>query len=106
LIFFLFENIGNLVCPASYDPREQVRVILFSVTEGEDKPLKYPFIYNSADLAVITKTDLADAVEFDYAAAQRNIEMVRPGLEILRVSAKRGDQMESLADWFLRIAKG
>jgi len=102
LAFLFIENVGNLVCPASYDLGEKVRVILFSVTEGEDKPLKYPSIYNSADLAVITKIDLAEAVEFDYAAAVRNIEGVRPGLEILRVSAKRGDEMKSLADWFVR----
>src|ERR1700728_643971 len=62
------ENVGNLVCPASYDLGEDLRIVLLSVTEGEDKPLKYPTIFNTADLAVLTKMDLAQAVEFDMAA--------------------------------------
>ena len=84
------ENVGNLVCPASYDLGEALRAVLFSVTEGEDKPLKYPTIFNTADLAIITKMDLALAVEFDLAAARRSVESVRPGMEILTVSAKTG----------------
>jgi hydrogenase nickel incorporation protein HypB len=82
------ENVGNLVCPSSYDLGEDLRLVLMSVTEGEDKPLKYPTIFNSADIAVITKIDLASAVEFDPAAAKRNIQAVRPGMGILEVSAK------------------
>ncbi|HPQ16732.1 MAG TPA: hydrogenase nickel incorporation protein HypB, partial [Bryobacteraceae bacterium] len=70
------ENVGNLVCPASYDLGEDMRVVLMSVTEGEDKPLKYPTIFHGADLAVITKADLAAAVEFDWDAATRNIQAV------------------------------
>jgi hydrogenase nickel incorporation protein HypB len=73
-----------------------MRAVLFSVTEGEDKPRKYPTIFNTADLAIITKMDLAAAVEFDLAAAQRSVESVRPGLDVLRVSAKTGLGM---ADW-------
>ena len=69
LDFLFIENVGNLVCPASYDVGEDLRVVLLSVTEGEDKPLKYPTIFNTADLAVLTKMDLAEAVEFDLAAA-------------------------------------
>lgn len=88
------ENVGNLVCPASYDLGEGLRLVLFSVTEGEDKPLKYPTIFNTADVAVITKADLAAAVELDRAAAQRNIEAVRPGMEVMEVSAKTGQGME------------
>lgn len=99
LDFLFIENVGNLVCPASYDLGEVSRLVLLSVTEGEDKPLKYPSIFNSADTAVITKADLATAVEFDYDAARRNIESVRPGMEIRYVSAKTGYQMEPLADW-------
>jgi hydrogenase nickel incorporation protein HypB len=95
------ENVGNLVCPASYDLGEHLRLVLFSVTEGEDKPLKYPTIFNTADLAVITKIDLAKAVEFDDPAARRNIHTVRPGMPILRISAKRGDGMN---DWLALIA--
>jgi hydrogenase nickel incorporation protein HypB len=94
LDFLFIENVGNLVCPSSYDLGENLRVVLLSVTEGEDKPLKYPTIVNSADVAVITKTDLSGAVEFDCAAAVRNLEAVRPGIEILRVSAKTGSGMD------------
>jgi hydrogenase nickel incorporation protein HypB len=90
LDFLFVENVGNLVCPASYDLGENLRLVLMSVTEGEDKPLKYPTIFNSADVAVITKVDLADAVEFPWALALQNIQAVRPGMEILRVSAKTG----------------
>ncbi len=99
LDFLFIENVGNLVCPASYDLGELSRLVLLSVTEGEDKPLKYPSIFNSADLAVITKADLAEAVEFDCEAARTNIDTVRPGMEIRIVSAKTGYQMEALADW-------
>ena len=95
LDFLFIENVGNLVCPSSYDLGENLRVVLLSVTEGEDKPLKYPTIVNSADVAVITKTDLSDAVEFDWPAAVRNLQAVRPGIEILRVSAKTGSGMDA-----------
>jgi hydrogenase nickel incorporation protein HypB len=88
------ENVGNLVCPSSYDLGENLRLVLMSVTEGEDKPLKYPTIFNTADVAVITKTDLVEAAEFDMAAARRNIQAVRPGMKVLEVSAKTGAGME------------
>jgi hydrogenase nickel incorporation protein HypB len=88
------ENVGNLVCPSSYDLGEDIRIVLMSVTEGEDKPLKYPTIFNTADVALITKTDLTIAVEFDLAAARRSIESVRPGMQILEVSAKTGEGMQ------------
>jgi hydrogenase nickel incorporation protein HypB len=94
LDFLFIENVGNLVCPASYDLGEQLRVVLFSVTEGEDKPLKYPTIFNTADLAVITKMDLADAVNFDRRSAHANIDSVRPGMQIVEVSAKTGAGMD------------
>jgi hydrogenase nickel incorporation protein HypB len=74
------ENVGNLVCPASYDLGEERRVVLMSVTEGEDKPLKYPTIFNTADAVVITKTDLSQAVGFDRDEAFRHINAVRPGI--------------------------
>jgi hydrogenase nickel incorporation protein HypB len=95
LDFLFVENVGNLVCPASYDLGEDLRLVLFSVTEGEDKPLKYPTIFNTADLAIITKIELADAVGFDREAAYRNIRAVRPGMEILEVSAKTGVGMDA-----------
>ena len=95
LDYLFVENVGNLVCPASYDLGETLRLVLMSVTEGEDKPLKYPTIFNTADVAVLTKIDMADAAEFDRAAACRNIEAVRPGMEVLEVSAKTGAGMEA-----------
>jgi len=94
------ENVGNLVCPASYDLGEALRIVLMSVTEGEDKPLKYPTIFNSSDLAVITKIDLADVVGFDRAAARQAIEQVRPGLETIEVSARSG---AGFSDWIARL---
>jgi hydrogenase nickel incorporation protein HypB len=107
LDFLFVENVGNLVCPASYDLGESCRLVLMSVTEGEDKPLKYPTIFNSADCAVITKTDLAAAVEFNWETAVRNIHAVRPRMEILGVSAKTGcgcDQFLALLEARRRIA--
>jgi hydrogenase nickel incorporation protein HypB len=94
LDILFIENVGNLVCPASYDLGEALRLVLMSVTEGEDKPLKYPTIFNTADVAVITKMDLAAAVEFDSAAAHRNIHAVRPGMTVLPVSAKTGQGVD------------
>lgn len=90
LEFLFIENVGNLVCPSSYDLGEALRAVLLSVTEGEDKPLKYPGIFNSADVAILTKWDLAAACEFDEDAAVDNIHAVRPGIPILRTSAKKG----------------
>jgi hydrogenase nickel incorporation protein HypB len=99
LDLLFIENVGNLVCPSSYDLGEALRLVLMSVTEGEDKPLKYPTIFNTADMAVITKMDLADAVEFDMQAAHRNIQAVRPGMEILHLSAKTGLGMDRWQNW-------
>ncbi len=100
LDILFIENVGNLVCPASYDLGENLRLVLLSVTEGEDKPLKYPTIFNTADVAVITKMDLAVAVEFDMAAALRNIESVRPGMRVLATSAKTGAGIDELLELF------
>jgi hydrogenase nickel incorporation protein HypB len=97
LDFLFIENVGNLVCPASYDLGEALRLVLMSVTEGEDKPLKYPTIFNTADIAIVTKADLAEAVEFDRAAARRNIHAVRPEMTVLETSAKTGAGMD---EWF------
>ncbi|HYR91769.1 MAG TPA: hydrogenase nickel incorporation protein HypB [Terriglobia bacterium] len=103
LDILFIENVGNLVCPSSYDLGEDLRVVLLSVTEGEDKPLKYPTIFNTADVAVITKMDLAEAVEFDRDAAHRNIQSVRPGMRVFEVSAKTGLGMRQWTD-FLQSA--
>jgi hydrogenase nickel incorporation protein HypB len=89
------ENVGNLVCPASYDLGEALRVVALSVTEGEDKPLKYPTIFNTSDLAVVTKIDLAAAVGFDRDALMRNLQTVRPGLRVMEVSARTGEGMDA-----------
>src|SRR5580704_17061168 len=91
LDFLFIENVENLVCPSPYDLGEDLRFVLLSVTEGEDKPLKYPTIFDSADVAIITKSDLAAAVEFDEAAARRNVQAVRPGMEVFKLSAKTGE---------------
>jgi len=88
------ENVGNLVCPSSYDLGEQLRLVLMSVTEGEDKPLKYPTIFNTADVCMITKMDLAAAVEFDLDSARENIHAVRPGMRIMELSVKSGQGLE------------
>jgi len=101
LDFLFIENVGNLVCPSSYDLGEALRLVLLSVTEGEDKPLKYPTIFNTADVAVITKIDLAKAVEFDWPEAERNIQRVRPGMQVIPVSARSGDGMQEWLE-FLR----
>ena len=93
LDFLFVENVGNLVCPASYDLGESLRFVAVSVTEGEDKPLKYPTIFNTADVALITKIDLAEAVGFDPAAALASVQAVRPGMKVFQVSAKTGQGM-------------
>jgi hydrogenase nickel incorporation protein HypB len=101
LDYLFIENVGNLVCPSSYDLGEKIRVALLSVTEGEDKPLKYPTLYNSADAAVITKTDIAEAVGFDRATALKNINEIRPGIRIFETSAKTGAGM---TEWLSYLA--
>jgi hydrogenase nickel incorporation protein HypB len=88
------ENVGNLICPAEYDLGEDLRVVVFSTTEGEDKPLKYPLAFSTAQLAVISKIDLRAAAGFDGDAAKANLERVHPGIEILEVSALRGEGMD------------
>jgi hydrogenase nickel incorporation protein HypB len=103
LDFLFIENVGNLVCPSSYDLGEDLRFVLLSVTEGEDKPLKYPTIFNSADVAIITKSDLAAAVEFDEVLTRRNIQAVRPGMQVLKLSAKTGAGMPDFLEFLERL---
>ena len=93
----VIENVGNLVCPASYDLGEDVRVVLLSVTEGEDKPLKYPVMFRTAQVVVVNKMDIAEAVGFDRDAALRNIRRVAPEATILEVSARTG---QGMAQWY------
>lgn len=99
LDFLFIENVGNLVCPSSYDLGEDLRLVLLSVTEGEDKPLKYPTIFNSADFTVITKMDLAAAVDFDERILDQNIEAVRPNMHIVKLSAKTGEGINEFLDY-------
>ena len=99
LHYLFIENVGNLVCPTSWDLGESVRLALLSVTEGEDKPLKYPGLFNTADIAAITKIDLAAACEFNRDAAWANIEAVRPGMRIIETSVKTGAGIDDWLDY-------
>src|SRR5205814_3165876 len=99
LDFLFIDDVCNLVCPSSYDLGEDLRLVLLSVTEGEDKPLKYPTIFNSADVAIVTKIDLAAAAEFEWEAAYGNIQAVRPGMQVFKVSAKTSEGMEEYLEY-------
>lgn len=93
------ENVGNLVCPASYDLGEEAKIVLLSVTEGEDKPLKYPSIFHKSSLLILTKIDLLPFVPFDIEAAEANARQVNPGIEIIRVSCSSGEGMDLWWKW-------
>ena len=95
LKILFIENVGNLVCPASFDLGEDKRVVLLSVTEGEDKPLKYPTIFLNADLVIINKIDIAEAVQFDRKTALENIRKVAPKAKVVELSARTGAGMEA-----------
>ena len=100
------ENVGNLVCPALFDLGESARVIVASVTEGEDKPLKYPHMFRAADLVLISKMDLAPHVDFDVASAASNARLVNPGVAVLRLSAKTGSGLRDWTSWLERELEG
>ncbi|MFF7779123.1 hydrogenase nickel incorporation protein HypB [Streptomyces tanashiensis] len=100
------ENVGNLVCPAGYDLGESLRVVLASVTEGEDKPLKYPTAFGLAQLVIVTKTDMAGAAEFDEEAFRAHVQQVNPGVEIVLSSVRDGRGAGALLDRALAIAEG
>lgn len=93
------ENVGNLVCPSSYDLGEHAKVVLFSVTEGEDKPLKYPSIFSKAELCIINKTDLLPYLSFDLQLARDNVRKMHPGIEIVEVSCRTGEGLEKWLRW-------
>lgn len=101
----IIENVGNLVCPASYDLGEGVRVVLLSVTEGEDKPLKYPPMFHSADVALVTKSDLADAVDFNRDAALSALNKVAHHAHVMEVSSKTGEGMEAWCEEIVERAR-
>ena len=99
LDYLLIENVGNLVCPSSYDLGESAKIVVLSVTEGEDKPLKYPAIFYKAELLILNKVDLLPYVPFDIEEAVDNARMVHPGLEVMRVSCLTGHGMNAWFTW-------
>lgn len=98
----LIENVGNLVCPALFDLGEKAKVAILSVTEGEDKPIKYPHMFQASDLMILNKTDLLPHVDFDIERCIASAREVNPGIEILQLSARTG---EGLQDWYAWIAR-
>jgi hydrogenase nickel incorporation protein HypB len=102
LDLLLIENVGNLVCPSSYDLGEAAKVVLLSVTEGEDKPLKYPSIFFKSELMVLNKTDLLPHVPFQTAEARENARRINPRIEILEVSCTTGAGLDTWRDWLTR----
>ncbi|HUB02687.1 MAG TPA: hydrogenase nickel incorporation protein HypB [Terriglobales bacterium] len=99
LDLLIVENVGNLVCPSSYDLGEAAKIVLLSVTEGEDKPLKYPSIFFKSELMVLTKTDLLPYVPFKAEAAIANARRVHPGMEVVKVSCMAGDGLREWMTW-------
>ncbi len=97
-IFFI-ENVGNLVCPAIYDLGQAANVVTLSVTEGEDKPLKYPVMFQKADLVLLTKTDLIPHLDFDVGAVEDALGRVMPGARMLKVSSKTGEGIDAWLRW-------
>ncbi len=98
------ENVGNLVCPASFDLGEEARVVIIAVTEGEDKPLKYPVIFHDADLVIVNKIDLAEAVAYSHEEVVANIRQVAPAAEVIELSALTGTGMDAWFRWLERSA--
>lgn len=99
LDMLLIENVGNLVCPASYDLGEHAKVVLLSVTEGEDKPLKYPSIFVKSELMVLNKLDLLPYVPFSVEQARENARRIHPGIEIIEISCMTGEGLDRWLDW-------
>lgn len=95
----LVENVGNLVCPAEFEVGEHAKVALLSVTEGEDKPLKYPIMFQEADCLLITKLDLAPHLEIDLCRIEANVRQMNPNVRVIRVSAKTGEGLEIWFNW-------
>jgi hydrogenase nickel incorporation protein HypB len=99
LDLLFIENVGNLVCPSSYDLGEAAKIVVLSVTEGEDKPLKYPSIFFKSDLLILSKIDLLPYVPFDMNAAAENARKVHPGMEIVKVSCQTGNGLHEWMTW-------
>lgn len=102
----LIENVGNLVCPAMFDLGEHAKVVILSVTEGEDKPLKYPHMFLAADLMIINKIDLLPHVDFDLSLAAGYARDVNPQIEVLNLSARSGEGLEGWYEWLRRECAG
>ena len=98
----VIENVGNLVCPAEFKVGEDVRVMVYSVTEGEEKPLKYPLMFRSADLVLVNKIDLLEHLDFDLEQFLRNLEAVNPGVDRILVSARTGQGVDEWCSWLER----
>ena len=98
------ENVGNLVCPAEFRIGEDARVMVSAVTEGEDKPLKYPLMFRTCELVLVNKIDLLAHLDFDLGALQRNIDQVHPDVEQIVVSARTGEGIDEWREWLLRVA--
>ena len=105
LRLLIIENVGNLVCPASYDLGEDLRIVLFSVTEGEDKPLKYPPMFQAADVVIISKADLAQACGHDREAALANLRRIAPKARVFETSAKTGEGMDAWCEYLRQEAR-
>jgi hydrogenase nickel incorporation protein HypB len=99
----VIENVGNLVCPAEFRVGEDARVMVSSVTEGADKPLKYPLMFRACELVLLNKIDLLPYVDFDVAKFRERLDTVHPGVECLQVSAKTGEGMEAWREWLARL---
>ncbi|MCR5428789.1 MAG: hydrogenase nickel incorporation protein HypB [Lachnospiraceae bacterium] len=102
LDLLILENIGNLVCPAEFDTGAHKNIMLLSVPEGDDKPLKYPLMFTVSDLVLITKIDTTSYFDFDFDAAKKRILALNPKAVIIPVSAKTGEGLEAVTDWFRR----
>ncbi|RMG38295.1 MAG: hydrogenase accessory protein HypB [Methanobacteriota archaeon] len=101
----IIENVGNLVCPASYDLGEDMKVVLVSTTEGDDKPLKYPKMFRVADVCVITKIDLLPHVEFDVVALRNHALQINPNLTFFETSAKTGEGVDAWVEWIVGVKR-
>lgn len=99
------ENVGNLVCPAAFDLGEKKKIVILSATEGEEKPLKYPYMFAAADVMIISKIDMAEYTDFDFALCEGYARKINPDLRIFRVSAKTGEGMASWLDWLKQEGK-
>ena len=100
----MIENVGNLVCPAGFDLGEDAKVAILSVTEGEDKPLKYPNMFESSQLCIINKTDLLPYLDFDMEKTKEYAKRVNPNLEFIELSVKSGEGMQAWFDWLKKLS--